>query len=63
MPGLPWLWLLAAVGLVSVRMNAAELAMPAITVHRGLITRGKPHPEEYLLAVELLGVQPQDPVG
>jgi beta-phosphoglucomutase-like phosphatase (HAD superfamily) len=44
-------------------MNAAELAMPAITVHRGLITRGKPHPEEYLLAVELLGVQPQDPVG
>jgi sugar-phosphatase len=46
--------------LADIRMAAAGLAMPATTVTADLITRGKPHPEGYLRAAELLGVQPAD---
>ncbi|WP_427019143.1 HAD-IA family hydrolase (plasmid) [Pseudarthrobacter sp. P1] len=46
--------------LADLRMDAAGLTMPATAVTADLITRGKPHPEGYLLAAELLGVQPAD---
>jgi len=46
--------------LAELRMDAAGLAMPAIAVTADLITRGKPHPEGYLRAAELLGVQPAE---
>lgn len=46
--------------LADIRMNAAGLAMPATAVTADLITHGKPHPEGYLRAAELLGVKPAD---
>ncbi len=46
--------------LADLRMDAAGLAMPATAVTADLITRGKPHPEGYLLAAELLSVDPAD---
>lgn len=46
--------------LADIRMGAAGLAMPATAVTADLITRGKPHPEGYLRAAELLGVAPAD---
>ncbi|MCP9000333.1 HAD-IA family hydrolase [Pseudarthrobacter sp. RMG13] len=46
--------------LAEIRMNAAGLAMPATAVTADRITRGKPHPEGYLHAAELLGVQPAE---
>lgn len=46
--------------LADIRMEAAGLAMPATAVTADLITHGKPHPEGYLRAAELLGVEPAD---
>ena len=46
--------------LADIRMDAAGLAMPATAVTADLITLGKPHPEGYLRAAELLGVHPAD---
>ena len=46
--------------LADIRMAAAGLAMPATVVTADLVTRGKPHPEGYLRAAELLGVDPAD---
>lgn len=46
--------------LADIRMDAAGLAMPATAVTADLITHGKPHPEGYLRAAELLGIQPAD---
>lgn len=48
--------------LADIRMGAAGLAMPATAVTSDTITRGKPHPEGYLRAAELLGVSPADAV-
>lgn len=48
--------------LADIRMEAAGLAMPANTVTAELVTRGKPDPEGYLRAAELLGVDPADAV-
>lgn len=47
-------------GLAEVRMAAAGLAMPPVTVTAEDVTRGKPHPEGYLRAASLLGVDPAD---
>ncbi|WP_426978225.1 HAD-IA family hydrolase [Pseudarthrobacter sp. O4] len=46
--------------LADIRMDAAGLAMPATVVTADLITHGKPHPEGYLRAAELLGVEPAE---
>ncbi|CAN7215953.1 HAD-IA family hydrolase [Arthrobacter sp. LjRoot14] len=46
--------------LADIRMGAAKLAMPATAVTADVVTRGKPHPEGYLRAAELLGVEPAD---
>jgi sugar-phosphatase len=48
--------------LADIRMGAAGLAMPATAVTAELVTRGKPHPEGYLRAAALLGVDPADAV-
>ena len=48
--------------LADIRMAAAGLAMPAAAVTADLVTRGKPHPEGYLTAAGLLGVEPEDAV-
>ena len=48
--------------LADIRMDAAGLAMPAAAVTAEMVTRGKPHPEGYLTAAGLLGVDPQDAV-
>ncbi|MCY1236198.1 HAD hydrolase, family IA, variant 3 [compost metagenome] len=46
--------------LADIRMGAAKLAMPATAVTADVVTWGKPHPEGYLRAAELLGVEPAD---
>jgi len=48
--------------LADIRMGAAGLAMPAAAITAELVSRGKPHPEGYLRASELLGVEPADAV-
>lgn len=48
--------------LADIRMEAAGLAMPATALTADLVTRGKPHPEGYLRAAALLGVEPADAV-
>jgi sugar-phosphatase len=48
--------------LADIRMEAAGLAMPATALTADLVTRGKPHPEGYLRAASLLGVEPEDAV-
>ena len=48
--------------LADIRMGAAGLAMPATAVTADLVMRGKPHPEGYLRAAELLGVDPASAV-
>ncbi|MET1087524.1 MAG: HAD-IA family hydrolase [Arthrobacter sp.] len=48
--------------LAEIRMAAAGLAMPATAVTADLVTRGKPHPEGYLKAAAILGVDPADAV-
>lgn len=46
--------------LADIRMGAAGLGMPSTVVTADVITRGKPHPEGYLRAAELLMVDPAD---
>jgi sugar-phosphatase len=41
-------------------MEAAGLARPATAVTADVITNGKPHPEGYLRAARLLGVEPAE---
>ncbi|MCU1435186.1 MAG: 2-deoxyglucose-6-phosphatase [Pseudarthrobacter sp.] len=48
--------------LADIRMEAAGLAMPATALTADLVTRGKPHPEGYLRAASLLGVEPEHAV-
>lgn len=48
--------------LAGIRMEAAGLAMPETSVTAELVSRGKPHPEGYLTAARLLGVEPFDAV-
>ncbi|MDR6414143.1 HAD-IA family hydrolase [Pseudarthrobacter sulfonivorans] len=48
--------------LADIRMKAAGLPMPATAVTADLVARGKPHPEGYLTAASLLGVEPADAV-
>ncbi|WP_426998191.1 HAD-IA family hydrolase [Pseudarthrobacter sp. N5] len=48
--------------LADVRMRAAGLEMPTTAVTSEAVTRGKPHPEGYLRAAALLGVDPVDAV-
>jgi sugar-phosphatase len=48
--------------LAHVRMAAAGIAVPAASVMSEDVTRGKPHPEGYLRAASLLGVDPADAV-
>lgn len=48
--------------LAEIRMQAAGLAMPTTAVTAEAVTRGKPHPEGYLKAAELLGAEPADVV-
>ncbi|MEW9872275.1 HAD-IA family hydrolase [Arthrobacter sp. HS15c] len=48
--------------LADIRMDAAGLSMPAAAVTAEMVTRGKPHPEGYLTAAGLLGVEPADAV-
>ena len=48
--------------LADIRMDAAGLAMPAAAVTAEMVTRGKPHPEGYLTAAGLVGVEPADAV-
>ncbi|MFE4194508.1 HAD-IA family hydrolase [Paenarthrobacter sp. NPDC056912] len=48
--------------LAGIRMRAARLSMPSTTVFSEAVTRGKPHPEGYLTAAALLGVEPADVV-
>ena len=48
--------------LADIRMDAAGLPMPSTAVTADLVTRGKPHPEGYLRAAELLGVAPEEAV-
>lgn len=48
--------------LAEIRMKAAGLTMPSTTVTAESVKRGKPHPEGYLKAAELLGAEPADVV-
>jgi sugar-phosphatase len=48
--------------LADIRMQAAGLTMPTTAVTAEAVTRGKPHPEGYLKAAELLGAEPADVV-
>jgi sugar-phosphatase len=48
--------------LAEVRMRAAEIAVPAASVTSEDVLQGKPHPEGYLRAAALLGVDPADAV-
>ena len=48
--------------LADIRMAAAGLAMPATAVTAELVSKGKPHPEGYLLAAERLGVDPAEAI-
>jgi len=48
--------------LADIRMEAAGLAMPANAVTAELVSYGKPHPEGYLKAAGLLGVETEDAV-
>jgi sugar-phosphatase len=48
--------------LADIRMDAAGLAMPVNAVTAERVTHGKPHPEGYLTAAGLLGVEPEDAV-
>lgn len=52
----------ASRGLAEVRMAAAGIEVPAASVTSEDVTRGKPHPEGYLRAAALLGVDPADAV-
>jgi mannitol-1-/sugar-/sorbitol-6-phosphatase len=58
---LPWAVVTSAPRELAVRrMVAAGLPVPEVLVPADEITHGKPHPEGYLRAAELLGVRPTD---
>lgn len=44
--------------LLEVRFAMSQLPAPAVMVHRGMVVRGKPAPDPFLKATELLGVDP-----
>ena len=46
--------------LATIRVNAAGLPMPEVLVPVDEISKGKPNPEGFLKAAEILGVQPKD---
>ncbi|WP_328701892.1 HAD-IA family hydrolase [Aestuariimicrobium ganziense] len=46
--------------LFELRMRIAEIPMPSVCVTVERVQRGKPAPDPYLLAAELLGVDPRD---
>ena len=48
--------------LAEVRMAAAGIRVPAVSVMSEDVSQGKPHPEGYLQAAALLGVAPADAV-
>ena len=48
--------------LADVRMAAAGIRVPAVSVTSEDVSQGKPHPEGYLRAASLLGVAPADAV-
>ncbi|TVU61211.1 HAD-IA family hydrolase [Paenarthrobacter nitroguajacolicus] len=48
--------------LAGIRMQAAGLPMPTTTVTSEAVALGKPHPEGYLKAAAMLGVDPADVV-
>jgi sugar-phosphatase len=52
----------ASPDLAAVRMAAAGVDMPAAVVTSEDVSRGKPHPEGYLLGASLLGVLPSEAV-
>lgn len=52
----------ASPDLAAVRMAAAGVEMPAAVVTSENVSRGKPHPEGYLLGASLLGVSPLEAV-
>jgi sugar-phosphatase len=52
----------ASPDLAEVRMAAAGIGIPAAAVTSEDVARGKPHPEGYLRAAALLGVDPADAV-
>ncbi|MFV0452592.1 MAG: HAD family hydrolase [Propioniciclava sp.] len=43
---------------MSIRFAAAALPLPSVTVCRELVSRGKPAPDAFLSAAELLSVHP-----
>ncbi|MFT4228827.1 MAG: HAD-IA family hydrolase [Microbacterium sp.] len=50
----------ADVALMEARMGAAGLSVPALAVTAERVSASKPHPEGFLLAARLLGVDPVD---
>ena len=50
----------ANVPLMTARMGAAGLTVPALTVTAESVTDSKPHPEGFLLAASTLGIAPAD---
>ncbi|BDZ38999.1 HAD-IA family hydrolase [Microbacterium suwonense] len=50
----------ANVALMTARMEAAGLAVPDLTITAESVTASKPHPEGFLKAASLLGVEPAD---
>ncbi|GAA4008694.1 sugar phosphatase [Allokutzneria multivorans] len=56
--GLPWAVVTSADRkLAGIRLGAADIDAPVV-VTRDDVTRGKPHPDGFLLAARLLGVEP-----
>lgn len=61
---LPWAVVTSAPRQLAVRrMAEAGLPMPAVLVPADEVERGKPHPDSYLRAAELLGLRPADCVA
>lgn len=59
--GIPWAIVTSgSVAIARPRHTAAGLPEPDAWVNADNITRGKPHPEPYLLGAEKLGLAPQD---
>lgn len=50
----------ADVRLMTARMNAAALTVPAIAITAESVTDSKPHPEGFLMAAAALGIAPSD---
>lgn len=45
-------------GVMRVRLTQSKLPLPDAVVTRDMVERGKPHPDPFLLAAELLGAEP-----